>query len=496
MNGDVVEVVLRGPATPLPADHTPVVVTFAADDRSVAVPGFWDGDDRYVARFRPERAGTWAWTSASDAPELDGLTGRVDAAEPTGHGGVRVAATRHFAHADGTPFRPVGATVYNWLHQDEPLFAETVYAVAAAGLNKLRFQVFPQTGGHVEQDPRLLPFERDADGRWDVARPVIAFFRRLDDAVLRLRAAGVQAEVLIFTAYDDGRFGLGDLTEEQDAAYLRYLVARLSAYDNVWWSLCNEFDLLPRPTERWTRVGELLAAVDPHDRLRSIHQWTRFYDHNQPWVTHASIQNGQAVAELGRAAAYRDAYAKPVVFDEILYEGDEPERWGHLSARELVHRFWVATVEGCYATHGESYVLPNGSLHIVQGGPYRGESPVRLGFLRGILDELRVPGLDPIDHFWDEAFVAGRARQVYLQYLGRSALSEWTFRLPQGNAGERLEVGDRFLVEVIDTWGMSVTSAGEFVLDDVRRNDAYATGSAPVPLPAGRALALRITRQR
>jgi hypothetical protein len=42
---------------------------------------------------------------------------------------------------------------------------------------------------------------------------------------------------------------------------------------------------------------------------------------------------------------------------------------------------------------------------------------------------------------------------------------------------------------------MTITPVGRrFTLDDVQRNDAYARASAPVELPEGEALALRITR--
>ncbi|GAA4433543.1 DUF5605 domain-containing protein [Georgenia halophila] len=494
----VVELPFTGPATPVPADRTPLTVTFAHEGGHVVeVPGFWDGADRYLARFAPEVEGRWTWSSASDVPRLAGRSGElaVGPAEPGEHGPVRVAGTFHLAHADGTPFRPVGATVYNWLHQDEPLFSETVDAIAGAGLNKLRFMVFPQAGGYVEHFPELLPFERGADGRYDVSRPVVEYFRRLDAAVRLLQARGVQADVLIYNAYDNARFGLDTLTEDEDAAYLRYLVARLSAYPNVWWSLCNEFDLLDRPTARWDRAGELLAATDPHEHLRSVHNWVRLYDYNKPWVTHASIQLGQATEDVGRASLFRDAYRKPIVLDEIKYEGDVPERWGHLTPQQLVHQFWIATVSGCYASQGESFTLENGSLHIVQGGPLRGESPPRLGFLRGLLEQVDGAGLDPIDGWWDDGFVVGVPGSTYLQYLGRRSPATWTFRLPQGRWGARLETGDRFEVDVIDTWNMTVTPVGRtFELTDVRRNEAFAGDAAPVRLPAGEALAVRVRR--
>ena len=496
----LVELPFTGPVEPIPADRTPLELVFAHEGgRSIRVPGFWDGDDRYLVRFAPELDGRWTWLSESETPELDGWTGSLEVGPPESgaHGPVRVAGTFHFAHADGTPFRPVGATVYNWLHQPDDRRAETVDAIAGAGFDKLRFMVFPQAGGYVEHAPELLPFERDERGRWEVTRPVIAFFRRLDQAVAELGARGIQADVLLFNAYDNGRFGLDGLTEEEDAAYLRYLVARLSAFPNVWWSLCNEFDLLDttRTDERWTRMGELLAEIDPHEHLRSIHNWVRFYDHNRPWVTHASIQLGQATEDFGRASLFRDAYRKPIVLDEIKYEGDVPERWGHLEPRQLVHQFWIATVSGCYASHGESYVRDGGSLHIVAGGPLLGESPARLGFLRRILEEVDGPGLDPIDNWWDDAFVAGIPGRLYLQYLGRRAPSSWRFRLPRASASGVLRTGDRFQVDVIDTWNMTATPIDRvFELGDVHRNEAFATDAAPLVLPAGEALTLRIRR--
>jgi hypothetical protein len=478
------------------ADRTPLTlrVRHEASGAARVVPGFWDGGTTYRVRFAPDLEGEWSWTTESADAALAGRSGTFEVSRGTDHGPVRVAHRFHFAHADGTPFRPVGATAYNWLHQDEPLFSSTVDAIAEAGFNKFRFMVFPQGGGYIEHVPRLMPFEK-TDGRWDVTKPVPEFFQRLDRAVEVLGERGIQADVLIYNAYDRGQFGLNELTEEEDAVYLRYLVARLSAYPHVWWSLCNEFDQLERPAERWDRTGALLAVIDPSDHLRSIHNWIELYDNNKPWVTHASLQNGSATTDFGRANLYRDVYGKPVVLDEIKYEGDIPERWGHLSAEELVHQFWITTVAGCYASHGESFATESGSLHMVEGGPLRGASPARLAFLRRVLEEVDGAGLDPIDKWDDPEHVAGIPRRLYVQYLGRSAPATWHFRLPIGFPGERPEPGETFEVDVIDTWNMTVTPVGRrFTLDDVQRNDAYDRASAPVELPAGEALALRITR--
>ena len=127
---------------------------------------------------------------------------------------------------------------------------------------------------------------------------------------------------------------------EVDDRYVRYLVSRLAAYRNVWWSLSNEYDFNKQKKETdWDRMFQVLQAADPYVHLRSIHNGFHIYNYTKPWVTHASIQNGSAVEDAGRAELYRDVYRKPVVYDEVKYEGNIWKRWGNLSAKEMVFRF-------------------------------------------------------------------------------------------------------------------------------------------------------------
>ena len=263
-----------------------------------------------------------------------------------------------------------------------------------------------------------------------MSRPVVAFFRRLDDAVAALAPGGIQADVLIFNAYDRGQFGFDRFTEAEDAAYLRYLVARLSAYPNVWWSLCNEFDQLERarPDERWTRVGALLAEIDPHDHRARSTTGCDLYDNNRSWVTHASIQNGRRHRTSGGPRCSATCGEKPVVLDEIKYEGDIPERWGYIEPQQLVHQFWIATVAGLLRLARRELRDRDGSLHMVEGGALpRGESPARLAFLRRRSStRSTVAGLDPIDNWWDDRRTSPACPgEQYLQYLGRSAPASW-----------------------------------------------------------------------
>jgi hypothetical protein len=80
---------------------------------------------------------------------------------------------------------------------------------------------------------------------------------------------------------------------DADDCCLRYVVARLAAYRNVWWSMANEFDLMTLPqtggvktVEDFDRFFQIVQRSDPYDHLRPNHNCVFFYDHNKPWVTH------------------------------------------------------------------------------------------------------------------------------------------------------------------------------------------------------------------
>ena len=86
--------------------------------------------------------------------------------------------------------------------------------------------------------------------------------------------------------------------------------------------------------------------------MRSIHNCAHFYDYSRPWVTHCSIQRQDLYKSAELVETWRESYRKPVILDEICYEGDIQHGWGNISGQELVRRFWEAAVRGGYAGHG------------------------------------------------------------------------------------------------------------------------------------------------
>jgi hypothetical protein len=450
-----------------------LAATFTRGDREVKCTGFYDGGGTYRVRFMPDAAGAWTFVTRSNKAELDGKAGRVTCVEPSpgNHGPVRVANAYHFAYADGTPYRQIGTTCYAWAHQGDALEEQTVATLRTAPFNKMRMCIFPKSYLYNQNEPQYDPFEGAPPKDWDFTRFNPGYFRHLEKRIGQLRDVGIEADLILFHPYD--RWGFAKMDAASDDRYLRYVVARLAAYRNVWWSMANEYDLMKeKKMEDWDRFFQVVQAADPYGRLRSVHNCRKFYDHTRPWVTHASVQS----SDFKSARKWRQQYGKPVVYDECKYEGNIAQGWGNISAQEMVNRFWLGTVAGCYVGHGETYKHPQDILWWSKGGVLHGESPARIAFLKKVLEDSPAGGLDPIEKPWAGEFFAGKDGEYYLGYFGAEKPAKWTLELPQGA---------KFRAEIIDTWEMTVAPV-----------PAALEGTADVDLPGKPYMALRVRRVR
>ena len=337
----VFELELNGPAEGNPFVDVALTAEFVqqgqAKQHATQVTGFYDGQGVYRIRFMPDKTGTWEYVTSSNRNQLDGQRGAfmVVAPSKSNHGPVQVHNTYHFAYADGTPFFPFGTTCYAWIHQQDEVQKETLTTLTESPFNKLRMCVFPKWYDHNRTEPALYPFVGTALTHWDFSRFNPAFFRHLEQCVRQLGALNIEADVILFHPYDGGHWGFDRMPPEADDRYLRYVVARLGAYRNVWWSLANEYDLLKAKKETdWDRFFQIIAHDDPYGHLRSIHNCRLIYNQTNPLVTHASIQDGAAVEDVGRAEILRDVYRKPIIYDEVKYEGDLPAL-GKFAARGI-----------------------------------------------------------------------------------------------------------------------------------------------------------------
>lgn len=344
---------------------------------TATVRGFYDGGGWFRARFMPPSRGRWRYTTRSNAPALDHQVGHFNVtapASPGNHGPVTPGGkgSTKFVHADGSPFFAVATTVYG-------LFVNataTVQSLKTAPFNKVRtllsaspynrYQALNGTAG-------------------DLTRFNPEFWWHAESVLRTLMPLGIQVELILFepgsSPYPEGLACLGgtdpsNYNLDHDLRFLRYVVARLGAFRNVWWSMANEWSQYkckwagePSPcpggrdpsdpgcgvgggnspawiTPIWDALFQAVRAEDPSHHLLSIHNNAFLYNYSQPWVTHFSVQHTHnKPKDLWRI--YGD---KPFMYDEVKYEGRLSSNWGSLSAPQMAQRFWWIAAAGAYGS--------------------------------------------------------------------------------------------------------------------------------------------------
>jgi hypothetical protein len=455
----------------------------------------------------PNHEGEWQFVTHSNVTTLDGKTGSLmcTSASAGNHGPVRVTDRTHFAYEDGTPYTPIGTTCYVWNLQGDTLEERTLETLDKSPFNKMRMCVFPKHYLYNQNEPPSYPFAWNTSPvapsqRWDFSRFNPEYFQHLEKRILDLCVRGIEADLILFHPYDNGQWGFDCLPAEVNDRYLEYLVARLSAFRNLWWSFANEYDLfVNRTVADWDHYMQLIQQIDPYNHLRSIHNCGSFYDHTKPWVTHCSIQH----QTIGRVPTWLEKYNKPVIIDECGYEGNISMVWGDLSPEEMVLRFWLGFVQGGYVGHSETYLNPEEVLWWSKGGQLTGESVSRIAFLRAIFEQ--APALTPFKKLdmeyldlmnpeitarlfgaqdggekiiaeggWNhEVGVYNADNGYYLLYFGMRQPALRNFSLPDG----------AYRIDVIDTWNMTIETTAE-----------NARGQTSVKLPAKKYMAIRIQK--
>lgn len=508
---EMYEIKLNGPKLAAHWAAADVTAEFTDGQESRTVKGFYSGEGEYCVRFLPDRAANWHW-KVSGAVNGEGSFVCEEAASGS-HGMVQAYRT-HFRYQDGEWFYPFGTTIYALMHQEEALIDETMETLRTSPFNKVRFCVFPKHYNYNHNEPQFYPFEKNEDGSWDVSRPCLAFWDHFERRLMQLLSMGIQADTILFHPYD--RWGFSRMTQEENLLYLDYVIRRLGAYPNVWWSLANEYDLMPQQMglDEWYEIEEFVAKNDSYHHLLSNHNCFKEWDFARTNITHVSIQTKR----LFQIPEWLAMYQKPVMIDECCYEGNIEEMWGNLSGREMTNRFWRAVASGAYCTHGETFLdRETEVLWWAKGGRLKGESPSRIRFLRDIVSELPGP-IEPLQEglqqmlirsdeelaaaleqtkeemrvFLASALRMGRegrrlhdavehewkghcGEQAYLYFMDQQCMAEKTVELPEGRT---------YRAQVIDTWEMTRETVAEGL-----------SGKCVIPMPGKPGMALLIKEE-
>ena len=438
------------------------------------VKGFYAGDGIYKVRYYPQKCGKVRWKIDSDI-QLEGrLEGEETCIGGTKHGMVKAVDT-HFEYEDGTLFRPFGTTIYAFVHQTEELINQTFETLKKSPFNKVRLCVFPKYYDYNHEDPKYFPFEKNEKGQWDTDHPCLAFWNRLEEMIFRLADLQIQTDLILFHPYD--KWGFSNMQTRQNETYLEYVMRRLGAVPEIWWSMANEFDLcFDRNMEEWYGIEQKIKTGDVYGHLLSNHNCFSFYDFKRSAITHCSVQSSQ----LESAEKWLEEYQKPFIYDECCYEGNLTFSWGNISAFELVNRFWMACAQGAYATHGEVFLSEDEILWWSKGGKLKGESVPRIAFLKDLMESLpgaielwKMSPMDLLDEevlkelqgkpfeklhrampesmqeshlVKDKQFCGHCGSAVYLQYFARHCVAVAEWKLPEEGS---------YQIDVIDVWNMT-----------------------------------------
>ena len=197
-----------------------VKAEFTLSGKTTEVKGFYAGAGLYKVRYYPADAGKCCWkvwgVVSGEGEEMcepadvqkaaDGVGG---ARQKAPHGMVRVEGM-HFRYEDGTWYRPFGTTVYAMVHQEKDLVDTTMETLRRSPFNKVRFCVFPKHYDFNHNDPVHYPFEK-TDGKWDVHKPVNAYWEALEARIRELDEMGIQGDLILFHPYD--RWGFSELAK-------------------------------------------------------------------------------------------------------------------------------------------------------------------------------------------------------------------------------------------------------------------------------------------
>jgi len=477
----IFEIVLKGKFKVNPYTDLKVTAVFTNEETTKIITGFYDGDGIFKIRFMPQKTGIWTYVTSSTLKMLDSKKGKFECISNSenNHGAVFVKDTFNFAYSDGKPYYPFGTTCYGWVHQGDSLAELTLQTLSKGYFNKIRMCIFPKDYDWNKNEPILYPFEGTPSTNWDYARFNPAYFQNIEKRITQLDSLGVEADLIIFHPYD--RWGFKKMDRKTDDLYINYIIARFSAYKNVWWSMANEYDFMSeKKLDDWNHFIRLFAENDPYSHLRSIHSGSVMFDHSNPLLTHASIQNEETFG----AKELRLKFNKPIVYDECRYEGNINWSWGNLSAEEMVNKFWRGFTNGGFVGHGETYVTENpvkwgyesnDVLWWSKGGVLRGQSQDRIKFLRSIIET--APGyLSPVVNYewWMPYSAVAYKDEYFLNYYNMDQPRSQIVNLPEKS---------KYNVEIINAWDMTITQVkGEF------------SGKSLIQLPQKPFTALRITK--
>lgn len=412
------------------------------------VPGFYDGDDRYVIRFSPDRPGKWTARTCSEEAALDGRelpalqctqTERMLSGMPR----IDSDNSRRFVLDDGTPYIPLGF-VCDWLfayHQRHPEdCARQLDRLAARGFNTIEINVYAHTGfasstdgrgigeypacdEHVYAPPDLYVFG-GSNEKPDHRVLNVEFFRKFDRLMELLEERRMVAHVM-FQAQNK-RVNWPVRRSMEDDRYWTYVTARYQGFRNLIWDIGKECGHLRTEFGDHSYTIDRIALVrcaDAHGHLVTAHD-TDWKSDGGVTVADRHCDHVSDQPHLGDADAYhREALAKqrlldvPYVVVEYGYEEGVERLKTYMGGtcadwQTILVWTWSIYASGAYAY----YYYNNTAWDLIKFDP---EPPgwSRYTFLRDFLASIPYNEMAPADEFTNRGFCLAKPGAAYFVFL-------------------------------------------------------------------------------
>ena len=369
---DVVDLQFRSSETPSTAIDIEFTAKFEGPSgQTLRVPGFYDGDDTFVVRFTPPSPGSWSYKTSSPHQPLDGLVGKVNAADARDGrpGGVVISpeAPTQFRYENGDAYYPI-AFESDWLFaldaenpDDIPRTRQLVDSLATNGFNQVVLNVFAYDvkwkkdskllEKHDYGSPIVFPFGGNNDSP-DHSRLNIEYFQRLDRVIDYLDQKGIAAHLMIYVW--NKRVNWPKADSEADNRYFDYVVRRYQAFPNMVWDVSKEALGYGHSDVTYIhRRIERLRQLDAYQRLLTVHDYSycRRFTENVDFV---SVQLWSSELHSVMRNVLKDMPGKPIL--NIEHGGYEKGPYvvftGNYTSPEVcLERAYQCVFAGTYPTH-------------------------------------------------------------------------------------------------------------------------------------------------
>jgi len=430
------------------------------------IPGFYNGDGKWIIRFSPNKTGRWSGKTTSDDPKLSGIElGEIQCVKNENssvHGKLLIDPDhpQKFTWEDGTPFVILGFEC-DWLfsyHQEKPgECRKHVGLINDRGFNYVIMNIYAHTGfsqpeskgegdtipGTVYAPPRMYVFGGTNDEP-DHSTLNIDFFKDYDQMMAILQEKGIVAHLMIQVQNKHVRWP--KRLSPEDDLYWKYVVARYQAFGNVVWDIGKEsYNLLGKTGSHEYTINriDLIRETDAYDHLVTVHDSEAGSQGRYSEADAASdfVSDQVHLSDIDRynreAIRKLRILPKPYLNIEYGYELGAENLKTYKSGTTVK---WQDVLDWTYALYlagaYPGYYYSNTSWDLIRFEP-EPEGWKRYQYLKETLDGLSFNRMESMNELVQRGYCLADPGREYLVYLPEGGDARIDLTAVPGNRGDR-----------------------------------------------------------